>query len=158
MARLAQAVRTGLAVPDSPPIDMKLHAVAIAPRFGGGYRNLLRRLHLPQPPQLVRQDGALGGELIFVRRVLVMATAAAAEDRTRRGHAFRRRLQHFERVRPHQPRLLAPRHDANPLARQNEGREHHASLQASQTVAAVDQLFHGRFEIAYDRIYFHSLP
>ena len=155
---LAQAVRTGLAVPDVPSVNVKLRAVAITPRLGGGPRDRLRRLHLPQPSQLVRQDRALGAKLVLVRRVLVMAAAAAAKHRARRGHAFRRRLQHFERLRPHQPGLLTPCLDANALARQHERRQHDTPFHASQAVAAVDQLFHGRFEIAYDRIYFHSLP
>jgi len=47
--------------------------------------------------------------------------------------------------------------NANALARHHERRQHYPPLHASQAIATVDQLFHGRFEIAYDRIYSHSL-
>ena len=61
---------------------------------------------LPSRRSSSRQDRALRRELILVRRVLVVAAAAAREIRARRRDALRRRLEHFERPRAHQPGLL----------------------------------------------------
>ena len=57
----------------------------------------------------------------------------------------------------HQAGLLALGRGANALAGQHERREHHAAVQPRQPVAAVDQLLHRHFEIAYDRSYSRSL-
>ena len=132
---------------------MQLHAIAIAERLRRHHRDLRRRLHLPQPLQRFHQNRPLGCQLVFIRRVLIVAAAAAPVYRTRRGHAVRRGLQHFQHARPHHPRLLLLRPRENPLSRQYERREHHAPIQARQSVAAVHQLFHRDFKIAYDKSY-----
>jgi hypothetical protein len=132
---------------------MQLHPIAIPEGLRRHHRDLRRRLHLPQPLQRFHQNRPLGSQLIFIRRVLIVAPTAAPIYGARRRHAVRRSLQHFQHAGPHQAWLLLLRVRQNALSRQYERCEHHAPVQARQSVAAVHQLFHGDFKIAYDRSY-----
>jgi tryptophanyl-tRNA synthetase len=49
--------------------------------------------------------------------------------------------------------LFALRFDANAFAGQRKRRQDHSPIEAREAVTAVDQLFHGDFEIAYDEDY-----
>ena len=82
-----------------------------------------------------------------------MTAAAAPEIRAARRHAIRRRLEHFERPRADQTRLLLRNFDADALARQDVRRQNDAVLragpgEASEAIAAIDQLLDRQFEIA----------
>ena len=145
-----------LTVADPRLFHVQLYAVSIPERFGGHYGDACRRLDLSQPPQLLHQDRALGLKLIFVRGVLVMAASTTAENRARRCNPVGRRIQHFQHAGAHQAGLFLLRPRANPLTRQHEGCEHNPPIQAAQSVAPVHQLFHGHFEIAYDKSYSRS--
>src|SRR4051794_19089331 len=81
-----------------------------------------------------------------------MAPSAAPEIRAWGRDSFRRRLQHFQRARADQAGLLLLRLHQHALPWQNVRRKHHATVDARQPVAAVHQLLHVYFEIAYDRI------
>src|SRR5262245_32898645 len=85
--------------------------------------------------------------------MLVMASAASAVHRTGRRYPLRRGLEHLDSPGAHHARLLlfGARQDA--LPGKHKGREDHAAIQAREAIAAIDQLFHGDFEIAYDRVY-----
>ena len=89
------------------------------PRFGG-------RLDLPQAAQFFRQNGALGSQLRFVRRVLIMAAAAAPEIGAWRGGPIGRWFQQSgarARTRPGFSRSM----HAHPLPGQHIRRQRHAA-------------------------------
>src|SRR5215472_10041652 len=80
-----------------------------------------------------------------------MAAAARAKDRATRCNPVRSGVQDLQHAGPHEPGLLLLGAGANPLPGQHKRGEHNPSIDASQTIAAIDQLFHRDFEIAYDR-------
>ena len=80
-----------------------------------------------------------------------MTAATTSEVWAGRRHALRRRLQHFQGARPHQSRFFALRLRANALARQDERRQDDTAINTAEALAALHQLLHGDFKIAYDR-------
>ena len=85
-----------------------------------------------------------------------MTAAAAPEIRAAGRDAVRRGIEHFERPRANQARLLLRNFGADALAGQNVRRQNDAALlasprKASEAIATVDQLLDRQFEIAYDR-------
>src|SRR4051812_27535556 len=147
----AELVGTRLAVPQAVVLNMELGAIAVPPRLAGDDLDVPRRFDLPESAQLLNEDGALQPELVGVRRVLVMASSTASEVGTWREDTLRRRLEDFERMRADEPRLLLLRLRADPLPRQYERRKDHAPIEARQSFAAVHQLLHRHFKIAYDK-------
>src|SRR5262250_3042705 len=86
-----------------------------------------RQLQLRQPPQVFLQDLSLDRELMFVARMLVVASTASREIRTPRLNPFRRSLHN--------------------LARQHKRHKHSLAAasfirwKARQSVSTVDQFF-----------------
>jgi hypothetical protein len=140
----------GFAVPQAPILQMQLDAVAVTPWLGRDGFDVVRRGGLGQALQSLHQDGALGRELIFVGRVLVMAAAAAAECIAAGVHALGCRLQHLQGAGMDQPRLFAFRGGADALSRQHKRGKDYAAVQARQPVAAINQLLYCYFEIPSD--------
>ena len=60
---------------------MKLRPVAIAERRAADHADLAFELDLADALQLLPQDLDFAGELVFVRRVLIVAAAASREQR-----------------------------------------------------------------------------
>ena len=59
-------MRARFAIAKALPFDVKLHAVAVTPRFTGHNANFRRRLQFPQPAQFLFEDGAFGGDLRLI--------------------------------------------------------------------------------------------
>ncbi len=102
--------------------------------------------------QIFLENGRFDSELMFVARVLVVATAAALKVRTARRDAFCRGSENLFGSGPRKARLLFDNNRIDGLALQNERHESGFASppfirgQASQTVAAVDQLLNGEFQ------------
>ena len=95
----AQLVRTRLPITEAAVRDVELRAIAIAPGLAGNHPDFGGRLDLAEAAELFRQNRALGRELIVVRRVLIVAAAAAGEVRAGRRDALRRGLERLRTVR-----------------------------------------------------------
>lgn len=158
MRNSPNVVGTRFTVAQVPVFQVELRTVAVAPGLGRYHFDLLGSRGLTQPQQCFCQNFSLGGELVLIWRVLVMAAAAAPESIAAGVDALRRGFEYFERARVYQPRFFPLRRRSNPFARQHEGREHHASVQASESIAAIDQLFYDYFEIPSDALLPCLLP
>jgi len=154
----AQFVGAHFEVAEPALFDAQLHAIPIAPRFAGDHRNLFRRRDLAQPAEFFLENRSFERKLIVILGVLVVAAAASSEYRARRGYTAGRRLQDFHCTGVDQAGLFALCPHSNQLSRQHEWCEHHAAIQARQSVAAVYQLLHSHFKIAYDKSYPRPLP
>src|SRR5215470_17700620 len=106
-----------------------------------------RQLQLRQPPQVFLQDLSLDRELMFVARMLVVASTASREIRTPRLNPFRRSLDNRIDARPTKPRLLVDKRRLHLLARQHKRHKHSLAAasfipwKARQSVSTVDQFF-----------------
>ena len=150
----AQLVRARFAIAEPVLLHVQLHAVAIAERLRRDDRDLRRRLDLPQPPQFLRA-GSRAWPPAGIRTARAdSGSRRSARIRARRRHALRRGVQHFQQC----ARAPARAFPARPCARiRSPGSTNGASTtrpsMRRQPIAAVDQLFHRDFEIAYDKSY-----
>jgi hypothetical protein len=134
-------------VPKPAVFDVELRAVAVLPRLCGDHLDLGGRRGPRKAPQLFFQDGALGGELIFVGSVLIVAAAAPTKVFAAGLDALWSAFQHLQRAGANQTRFFPFRGCADALARQAEWREYHAPVKARETVAAVNEFFDPYLEI-----------
>jgi len=94
---------------------------------------------------------------MLVAGVLVMAPAAPLEIRTLRLDALRRWLQQLVNSSACESGLLFNERDIHSLARKNEWHEHGLApamfigRQATQSIAAIDHLFNGNFQVSIVR-------
>ena len=123
-------MRPPFTIADAIALHAQLHAVAVAEWLGRDYTDHFRWFDFAQAAKLLHQNGALGVELKFVRGMLVVAASATAENRAFRYYPVGRCVQHFQRAGTHQAGLFLLRPGANPLTRQNKGREHHPPIEA----------------------------
>ena len=93
---------------------------------------------LADAPQLLAQNLHFARELKLVRRVLIVAAAAAREQRARRRDALGRGRDDTPLDRRGRLVDLAEAHD---LARQHERRQHHAPVRRAPGLAAIHPLF-----------------
>jgi len=116
------------------------------------------QLELGDAPQVLAQDFFLDLELVLVGGVLVLASAAMAEVRTRRLDAVRRGLYYFAGLGSGKARLLFGERGFDLFCGEGEGNEHgfaasavftswRSGRKASEAVAAVDQLFYGQEQV-----------
>jgi hypothetical protein len=141
-------VPVGLVEPDhGARRDRELHLVAVAVLVGGGQDRPHRELaEAADPLEAVAHLLCLKGELRRVGQVLQAAPAAAAEVRTRRLDAIRRRrldrLDHgapearagFDELHPH------------PVARHSAAHEHDVAVDAPHALPAKRQVVDGEHE------------
>ena len=123
--------------PSRPSTDVELAAVAVLPLGSGNDLDICRRLELTDAAHHLAKNRDFLIELIFVIRVLVVASPAGSEIRAARLDTRRRRL--FYREEPGMQLVLPLHHGL--LARQNEGSQDDTSIDARETFAAVYQLF-----------------
>ena len=121
---------------------MQLNAIAIGPGLAGGHFDLRQRFDVARTRQGFGQDGALGRELRRVARVLVVTPSAAREIRAWRGNPIGRFAQHLPHPASRDSGALRLALHLNQFARKDERHQHHFSLGARQTVAAVHQFFY----------------
>jgi len=111
------------------------------------YLDLTRQFKLGNPAQILAQDFFLDLELMFVAGVLVLASAATPEVGTAGLDAVRRGLKDTLNSGAREAGLLFREFRLNFLPIQSERDEYGLAgsagigSQASETVAAVDQLF-----------------
>jgi hypothetical protein len=109
--------------------------------------NVSLQIELRDAPQVLPQDFFLDLELVVVTGVLVMASPAAAKMWTRRLNPVQRGLHDCRGLRAREAGFFFGEYGFNLLSGKNQGNEHGLAAsalvgrKASQSVAAVDQLF-----------------
>ena len=135
--------------------------------------NIVLEFKLGDAPEVFTQDVSLNFQLMFVAGVLVMASAAPDEVRTPRLHPVRKSVDYGFGFGSGEAGLLLSQGGLNLFSGENEGNEYGLAAsaifgrQASEAVAAINQLFDGEkqevilrqgLEVRASTSAFHGLP
>src|SRR5579863_3596609 len=107
--------------------NVHLDAIAIAQWRTADGLDFTGVFNLAHPAELLPQDFDLTGKLKIVRRVLVVAAAAALEQRAGRLDAVGRRFDYLGQARIDALAKL----DADVLSGEHEGHQDHSAVQAA---------------------------
>src|SRR5579885_802209 len=131
---------------------MQLHAISVSQRRPADDFDLAGVFDFPHPPQLFAQNLRFARELELIRRVLVMAAPAAAENRAGRSDPLRRRLQNPGQF------CVDPRADARPhsLARQNKRHENDLAPDPREPLASVHPFLDGGVRLRGHRYFVYD--
>jgi hypothetical protein len=137
-----EAPRIHFAIPDPAAIEMKLRPIAVPERLGALDHDLAGvELNLPHAPQRFHEDVTFQPQLRIIGCVLILASAASAEHRTRRFHAIGRRLINAKEARSLDVLSRLGPLSLDSLAWQYERSEDDFAIQPAEPFTAVNQLF-----------------
>jgi hypothetical protein len=100
----------------------------------------------PDPPQGLAQNFALCGSFVFGPQVLVLASPAPPEVRTRRINTLGCGLEDAQRAGVHDALGRADFLNFDAFPGQGAGDEHGPTLVMSQGLASIDQLLRNQFK------------
>ena len=125
---------------DLPAVGVELGAIAVAPRLAGDDADLFGRFDLADAAEDLAHDFSLAGGLEGGARVLVMASAAAAEDRALGLDAFRGTCNPLLNACIGESAVVVDDPQPDSLAGQREGRHDDFAVETGEAVAAVNPL------------------
>src|SRR5580698_10383161 len=128
-------------------LHLQARPVPVIPRRRSMDFNFAAQLQLRRAAQSLGQNFFFDFELMFVARVLILASATLLKVAASGGDAMRRRLDDFVSYGPRETRLLLHQRRVNLFRGQHKRYKHSLApalivrRKASQSVAAVNQFF-----------------